>query len=243
MYFVVIWSGVCVHNIAKDLIQLFRWSWPVCFISRRFIRDRLRYHDQIFCTASIFIEKLLLLEQYLQIVPTAEVLTNTRSNNVNSNEIVDHILKYSEGNYVNNSWSFYDKLKGMFVCFLVFFACSATKKCFKAINKINVLFCCDLRCVVICFASIIFLKSVFRSTLCYIKDETLLLLKQAHENKIIPMIICLLVSGGKKPVEPGYVAFHIRRGDFQQKHTRWVLFLMFGLLVHCKCDLWSRYAI
>ena len=33
--------------------------------AKRFIRDRLRYHDQIFCTASIFLEKLLLLEEYL----------------------------------------------------------------------------------------------------------------------------------------------------------------------------------
>ena len=123
------------------------------------MRDRLRYHDAIFCTASVIIEKLLRLQRLLVIRQnsTTSSSSNTGDSSSNNSEnmmIATQILRYVEDHP----------------------------------NQVEEL------------------STTSTTTTSTSTTSTI----QTEEGED--------VRSGR--VLPTFVAFHIRRGDFQQKHTR-----------------------
>lgn len=125
--------------------------------AKRFMRDRLRYHDQIFCTASEIVEKLLRLQSLL--------LTRQSSST-------------AEGG-AGRVWK-----KGVVD------------------------------------------PSVAAEILQLVESQPLHMPSPSGDNKNVnPVPATAFAAGDEEDVRSGrvvpqYVAFHIRRGDFQQKHTR-----------------------
>lgn len=125
------------------------------------MRDRLRYHDEIFCTGSRVVEKLLML-QVLADHPSLRVSTSSSSINHEEEGIALKLLSLMERNAIAYS------SRG------------------DGDNNTNT-----------------------DSSTTYSYD--------AEEPAITPSVMELIHRG---LFPPSYVAFHIRRGDFQQTQTR-----------------------
>ena len=129
--------------------------------AKRFMRDRLRYHDEIFCTGSRVVEKLLML-QVLADHPSLRVSTSSSSINHEEEGIALKLLSLMERNAIAYS------SRG---------------------DGDN--------------------DTTTDSSTTYSYD--------AEEPAITPSVMELIHRG---LFPPSYVAFHIRRGDFQQTQTR-----------------------
>lgn len=122
--------------------------------AKRFMRDRLRYHDEIFCTGSRIVEKLLMLQVLADYPMNAEGEEGIALELLNLMER-NAIAYSSRGDGDNNN------------------------------------------------------TTADSSTTTYSYD--------AEEPAIAPSVMELIHHG---LLPPSYVAFHIRRGDFQQTQTR-----------------------
>lgn len=127
--------------------------------AKRFMRDRLRYHDEIFCTSSRIVEKLLMLQ----------------------------VLAYHPSLRVGNS-SINDEKVGIALELLSLMERNAIAYSSRADGDNN---------------------TTTDSSITYSYD--------AEEPAIAPGVMELIHRG---LLPPSYVAFHIRRGDFQQTQTR-----------------------
>lgn len=125
--------------------------------AKRFMRDRLRYHDQIFCTGSLLVEKILKLEGLLaeHIEQVQEKKGQAESDYVVDPTVAARILQQMESNVADGSPDAHNSAK--------LSATDVAKNDHASVDPV------DMR---------------------------------------------------NGQVLPTYVAFHIRRGDFQQKHTR-----------------------
>jgi len=124
--------------------------------AKRFMRDRLRYHDEIFCTGSRIVEKLLML-QVLADHPSLQVSTSKPSNAEENEEAAQKLLSLMEYNVI-------------------------------AYSSSNI-------------------TAESSTTYSYDTEEPFIashVMERIHQGLFAP----------------SYVAFHIRRGDFQQTQTR-----------------------